>query len=62
MRAMISGEIEQLIKAEAAKRGVHPNTMHRFILTEWAMTFTLERTKRGRGRPPLALPAKEVTG
>lgn len=54
IRCAISGEIENLITSEATKRGVSPVTMHRFILTEWAIAFTEQRTKKPRGRPPVA--------
>lgn len=53
IRCAISGEIENLITLEASKRGIPPTTMHRFILTEWAMEYTAERMKRPRGRPPV---------
>ena len=61
MRIMVSGEIETIINQEAQKRGVLPATMVKFVLNQWADSVTLLRTKRGRGRPPAAAKASEVS-
>lgn len=52
-RIRLGKELDQEVEKEATRRGIEPSTMVKLIIGEWLMNMTEQRTKKGRGRPPI---------